>query len=73
MDGYTKKVSKKEEAPANEIKVSNKGKIQSYLSYAKKALTDDNMESITIKATGAAIVKAHILIEHVKRKVGGLH
>jgi hypothetical protein len=41
MEGYTKKVTKQEEAPANEIKVSNKGKIQSSLSYAMKALTED--------------------------------
>jgi ribonuclease P/MRP protein subunit RPP25 len=74
MEGFTKREKEHEEVAKNEIRVSNKQrKIQSYISYATKLLVDEKVDKIVIKATGAAIVKAHILIEQVKRQVGDLH
>lgn len=74
MEGFTKIAREPEVVPENEIRVSNKQrKIQSYITYAKRLLANENVEKIVIKATGAAIIKAHILIEEVKRQVGDLH
>ena len=36
-------------------------------------LTKDNQRSLTIKATGKASVKAVIVVELIKRRVGDLH
>lgn len=57
----------------NEIRVTSKGQIKKYLGYALRVLTKTDMKSLVIKATGNAIVKALILIEIVKRRVGDLH
>ncbi len=53
--------------------MSAKGEIRRYLGYALRVLTKTDMKSLEIRATGNAIVKAIILIELVKRKVGDLH
>ena len=50
-----------------------KGRINSYLGYALRIFNRTDFKSITVKATGNAIVKALILIELVKRRVGDLH
>merc|ERR1712166_1719191 len=47
--------------------------IKNYLGYAFRILNKTNHKSLTIRATGNAIVKALILIELVKRRVGDLH
>jgi DNA-binding protein len=57
----------------NEIRVTSTGQIKKYLGYALRILTKTDMRDIVIKATGNAIVKALILIEIVKRRVGDLH
>lgn len=66
-------LDKKEKTEENEIRVTSKGQIKKYLGYALRILTKTDMKSLQIKATGNAIVKALILIEIVKRKVGDLH
>lgn len=50
------------------------GKVSSYLGYAFRILKKESEHSqLTIRATGNAIVKALILIELVKRRIGDLH
>ncbi len=53
--------------------MTSKGQIKKYLGYALRILTKTDMRDLIIKATGNAIVKALILIEIVKRRVGDLH
>lgn len=50
-----------------------KGQIKNYLGYAFRVLNNTDHRSLKIRATGNAIVKALILIELVKRRVGDLH
>ena len=50
-----------------------KGQIKKYLGYALRVLTKTDLRSLEIRATGNAIVKALILIELVKRRIGDLH
>lgn len=57
----------------NEIRVAAKGQIKNYLGYAFRILNKTDHRSLKIRATGNAIVKALILIELVKRRVGDLH
>jgi len=57
----------------NEIRVQAKGQIKNYLGYAFRILNKTDHRSLSIRATGNAIVKALILIELVKRRVGNLH
>lgn len=57
----------------NEIRVAVAGKVSSYLGYAFRILNKSEHRSLTIRATGNAIVKALILIELVKRRIGDLH
>jgi len=53
--------------------VQAKGQIKNYLGYAFRILNKTDHRSLSIRATGNAIVKALILIELVKRRVGNLH
>ena len=53
--------------------MTSKGQIKKYLGYALRVLTKTEWKSLEIRATGNAIVKALILIELVKRRVGNLH
>jgi DNA-binding protein len=57
----------------NEIRVAAAGQIKNYLGYAFRILNKTDHRDIKIRATGNAIVKALILIELVKRRVGDLH
>jgi DNA-binding protein len=73
MQGYKKTPKAKQKTEENEIRVTSKGQIKKYLGYALRVLTKTDMNSLEIRATGNAIVKALILIELVKRRVGDLH
>jgi len=53
--------------------VAAKGKIKSYLGYAFRILNKTDYRELKIKATGNAIVKALILVELIKKKVGEIH
>lgn len=57
----------------NEIRVAAKGHIKNYLGYAFRILNKTDYKFLTIRATGNAIIKALILIELVKRRIGDLH
>ena len=65
--------NKEENRKRDEIRVTTKGSIHHLLSIASNYLNDAENKTITIKATGNAIVKAVILTEQVKRRVGDLH
>lgn len=67
------KEAKQDPTAENEIRVAAKGQIKNYLGYAFRILNKTNHKSLKIRATGNAIVKANILIELVKRRVGDLH
>lgn len=74
MEAYQKVQRKKEETAENEIRVAVTGQVSSYLGYAFRILNPkSNHTQLTIRATGNAIVKALILIELVKRRIGDLH
>lgn len=75
MQNYKKVDKERTKTEENEIRVTSKGLIKSYLGYAFRVLEEDklNMNELVIKATGNAIVKALILVELVKRRIGGLH
>ena len=53
--------------------VAAKGQIKNYLGYAFRILNKTDHRKLTIRPTGNAIVKALILIELVKRKVGEIY
>jgi DNA-binding protein len=57
----------------NEIRVTAKGQIKKQLGYALRIFNQTDFPSLEIRGTGNAIVKALILIELVKRRVGNLH
>jgi len=67
------KIGDQDPTAENEIRVAAKGAIKNYLGYAFRILNKTDHRSLTIRATGNAIVKALILIELVKRRVGELH
>jgi len=69
----TEKKKTGETTAENEIRVAVAGKVSSYLGYAFRILNKSDHKSLTIRATGNAIVKALILIELVKRRIGDLH
>lgn len=73
MQGYEKVLKEKDPTIENEIRVMAKGQIKKYLGYALRILTKTDFKSLEIRGTGNAIVKALILIELVKRRVGDLH
>ena len=73
VEANNKVQKEKEETAENEIRVAVAGKVSSYLGYAFRILNKSEHRSLTIRATGNAIVKALILIELVKRRIGDLH
>jgi ribonuclease P/MRP protein subunit RPP25 len=73
MVNYVKVEKNKEKTEENEIRVTAKGQIKNYLGYAIRVLQKTEHKDVVIKATGNAIVKALILIELVKRRIGELH
>lgn len=75
MQSYKKVNKDKQKTEENEIRVTSKGLIKSYLGYAFRVLDTDklNNNELIVKATGNAIVKALILIELIKRRIGNLH
>lgn len=73
MENFVKQDKEKEKTDENEIRVTAKGQIKNYLGYAFRVLTKTSHTKLVIKATGNAIVKALILVELVKRRIGDLH
>jgi DNA-binding protein len=73
MQNYTKIEKPKDKTAENEIRVTSKGQIRSYLGYAFRVLNKTESRDLVIKAIGSSIVKALILIELVKRRVDDLY
>jgi ribonucleases P/MRP protein subunit RPP25 len=73
MEGYKKVRKQRPKNEENEIRVRLKGEIKKYLTYALRVLTKTDMKNLLIISTGAGVVKALMLIEIVKRRIGGLH
>jgi ribonucleases P/MRP protein subunit RPP25 len=73
MEGYKKVIKAKPQTEENEIRVTLKGEIKKYLGYALRVLTKTDMNSLKIISTGNAMLKGLMLIEIVKRRVGGLY
>lgn len=70
---YEKVSTEKIKSEDNEVRVTSKGSIKASLVYASQILQSEDHKELIITAAGNAIVKALILIELVKRKVGNLH
>ena len=73
LEGFTKVEKEKTQTEKNEIRVTAKGDIRSKFNYAEKLITKENLRILEIRGTGNAIVKALILIEMIKRRIGNLH
>jgi len=73
MEHYQKVQKQREDTAENEIRVAAGGQVSKYLGYAFRILNRSTFKHISIRATGNAIVKALILIELVKRRIGNLH
>lgn len=57
----------------NEIRVASDGLVPRYVTYAARLFMEQEMKSITIKATGNAIPLAISVAEIVKRRFSNLH
>ena len=73
MENYNKVQKEKVATVENEIRVTTKGQVSKYLSYARRIFEKTDFRTLEIRGTGNAIVKALILIELVKRRIGNLH
>jgi ribonucleases P/MRP protein subunit RPP25 len=73
LEGFTKVEKEKIQTEKNEIRVTAKGEIRSKFRYAQLLFEKEGHKTIEIRGTGNAIVKALILIEMIKRRIGNLH
>lgn len=73
MQGFKKVEKEKQKTEENEIRVTAKGQIKKQLAYAIMIFNKGVYRNLEIRGTGNAIVKALILIELVKRRIGDLH
>lgn len=58
---------------ANEIRITQTGKVRSYISYANGLFADKQEQSVVLKAMGNAISKAVTVAEILKHRVAHLH
>eukprot|EP01054_Gregarina_sp_Poly1_P003714 Gregarina_sp_Poly_1__3713@NODE_2099_length_2686_cov_253_893471_g1354_i0_p2_GENE_NODE_2099_length_2686_cov_253_893471_g1354_i0NODE_2099_length_2686_cov_253_893471_g1354_i0_p2_ORF_typecomplete_len235_score26_40Alba/PF01918_21/1_9e19Rpp20/PF12328_8/0_076FoP_duplication/PF13865_6/28FoP_duplication/PF13865_6/2_2_NODE_2099_length_2686_cov_253_893471_g1354_i016982402 len=63
----------REESAEDEIRVTNQGRVTTYVAYAARLFKDENRNTITFRASGLAIPIAVSTIEILKRRVKGLH
>jgi DNA-binding protein len=65
----------KEGPPKNEVRVTMKTRVASYLRYVYHTLEkdEDHYDSVTLKATGRAIARLVPLVELIKRRIQGLY
>jgi len=73
MDKYQRVAREKEPTVEGEIRITSIGRVQSYVTYAARLFTEQERDTITIKATGNAIVRAVSLAEVLKRRFPNLH
>ena len=69
---YKKREEIVEKSGENEMRITTKGTISNFISYAGKTLTEKNEPRITIKASGNAITKACTVSNVLVHKIKGL-
>lgn len=75
MEKY-RRVPKKavtEKSADDEIRITAKGRTTTYVTYASKLLNEKEMDTFTLKATGAALATVVTVAEVIKRRFKGLH
>ncbi|WOH01842.1 hypothetical protein DCAR_0521228 [Daucus carota subsp. sativus] len=75
MDRYRKVQNPKAESAIteNEIRITSKGLVRNYISYATSLLQEGNGNEIVLKAMGQAINKTVSITEIIKRRMPQLH
>eukprot|EP01138_Halocafeteria_seosinensis_P005702 gb/GECG01005829.1/.p1 GENE.gb/GECG01005829.1/~~gb/GECG01005829.1/.p1 ORF type:complete len:595 (+),score=102.68 gb/GECG01005829.1/:1-1785(+) len=73
MSKYRKVQENKDTAAEDEVRITNKSKIEAYVSYALSLFEEKNFEKVTLKAMGRCIYKAVTTAEVCKRRLSGLH
>eukprot|EP01057_Protomagalhaensia_wolfi_P002662 Protomagalhaensia_wolfi_Nauph_80__2661@NODE_2799_length_983_cov_168_644068_g2197_i0_p1_GENE_NODE_2799_length_983_cov_168_644068_g2197_i0NODE_2799_length_983_cov_168_644068_g2197_i0_p1_ORF_typecomplete_len224_score28_52Alba/PF01918_21/7_5e18Rpp20/PF12328_8/0_057_NODE_2799_length_983_cov_168_644068_g2197_i099674 len=63
----------REESAEDEIRVTNSGRVTTYVAYAARLFKDEERQTVTFRASGLAIPIAVSTIEILKRRVKGLH
>ena len=63
----------REETPENEIRVTNNGRITTYVSYAARLLKEENKNTVSIRGSGSAVPYAIATAEILRHRVLGLH
>ncbi|CEG44850.1 aspartyl protease family [Plasmopara halstedii] len=61
------------EVDPNEIRITQQGKVRSYISYANGLFAEKNERRVVLKAMGNAISKAVTVAEILKHRVANLH
>jgi DNA-binding protein len=62
-----------DKAAENEVRISGKGFIYSYISYAARLILEKNLDVIILKATGQAASVAVNVAEILKHSIAGLN
>uniref|UniRef100_A0A804MJX2 DNA/RNA-binding protein Alba-like domain-containing protein n=1 Tax=Zea mays TaxID=4577 RepID=A0A804MJX2_MAIZE len=75
MDRYQRVEKPRNDTPIsqNEIRITTQGRMRNYISYGMSLLEENGHDEISIKAMGRAINKTVMVVELIKRRVGGLH
>ncbi|CAN6374246.1 unnamed protein product [Urochloa humidicola] len=75
MDRYHRVEKPRNDTPIsqNEIRITTQGRMRNYISYGMSLLEENGHDEINIKAMGRAINKTVMVVELIKRRVGGLH
>ncbi|KAL5204047.1 hypothetical protein ABZP36_008918 [Zizania latifolia] len=75
MDRYQRVEKPRNETPIseNEIRITAQGRMRNYISYGMSLLEENGHDEIVIKAMGRAINKTVMVVELIKRRIGGLH
>ncbi|PAN41408.1 hypothetical protein PAHAL_8G041600 [Panicum hallii] len=75
MDRYHRVEKPRNDTPIsqNEIRITTQGRMRNYISYGMSLLEENGHDEISIKAMGRAINKTVLVVELIKRRVGGLH
>ncbi|XP_066334628.1 uncharacterized protein [Miscanthus floridulus] len=75
MDRYHRVEKPRNDTPIsqNEIRITTQGRMRNYISYGMSLLEENGHDEISIKAMGRAINKTVMVVELIKRRVGGLH
>uniref|UniRef100_A0A0E0R4P6 DNA/RNA-binding protein Alba-like domain-containing protein n=1 Tax=Oryza rufipogon TaxID=4529 RepID=A0A0E0R4P6_ORYRU len=73
MDRYQRVEKPRNETPIseNEIRITAQGRMRNYISYGMSLLEENGHDEIVIKAMGRAINKTVMVVELIKRRIGG--